>query len=259
MNKCFPLVLFLAAFLIGGCARKAVPTASKNSGTVPAPVADVARANSVDFRYLSAKGKAQIDQEGNKLPTANLTLRVRKDSIIWLSVSVAGFDGARAYITRDSVRVLNKLQREYYAGDFAYLSQRLNVPVTFDQVQAILLGNYLLAPIGSTPTVTTEGNTQRVQFQQASLLVEQLINLGQQKVQKLNVKDSQSQNNVTVDFSDFRSVVPSNQLFAYNVVLQIQQAQGPVSSAIINYRNVDVDKERLAFPFSVPSGYARKK
>ncbi|GGE98879.1 DUF4292 domain-containing protein [Hymenobacter cavernae] len=243
---------------MGSCARKAVPTTSKGP-TTSAPAADVARATNVDFRYLSAKGKAQIDQEGNKLPTANITLRVRKDSIIWLSVSVAGFEGARAYITRDSVRVLNKLQREYYAGDFAYLSQRLNVPVTFDQVQAILLGNYLLAPAGATPTVTTEGNNQRVQFQQASLLVEQLINLGQQKVQKLNVRDSQSQNNVTVDFNDFRPVAPSNQLFAYNVVLQIQQAQGPASSATITYRNVDVDKERLAFPFSVPSGYARKK
>jgi len=260
MNRCFPLVVLLATFLLGSCARKAISTTSKEPSTTPAPVADVARANNVSFRYLSAKGKAQIDQEGNKLPTANLTLRVRKDSIIWLSVSVAGFEGARAYITRDSVRVLNKLQREYYAGDFAYLSQRLNVPVTFDQVQAILLGNYLLAPTGSTPTVTAEDNNmQRVQFQQASLLVEQLINLGQQKVQRLNVKDSQNQNNVTVDFSDFRTVTPGNQVFAYNVVLQIQQPQGPTSSATINYRNVDVDKERLAFPFSVPSNYARKK
>ena len=258
MNKCFSLVLLLMAFLVGGCARKAVPTTSKNS-TAPAKAADISRANNVDFRYLSAKGKAQVDQEGNKLPGVNLTLRVRKDSIIWLSVSVAGFEGARAYITRDSVRVLNKLQREYYAGDFAYLSSRMNVPITFDQVQAFLLGNYLLAPAGTTPTVSTEGSTQRVQFQQASLLVEQLINLSQQKVQKLSVRDSTSQNNVSVDFSDFRAVTQNNQLFAYNVVMQIQQAKGPLSSAIINYRNVDVDKERLAFPFSVPSGYARKK
>jgi hypothetical protein len=258
MNKCFPLVLLLVAFLIGSCARKAVPTTSKGPDT-PAKAADIARANDVSFRYLSAKGKAQIDQEGNKLPGVNLTLRVRKDSIIWLSVTVAGFEGARAFITRDSVRVLNKLQREYYAGDFAYLSSRLNVPVTFDQVQAILLGNYLLAPAGTTPTVTTEDGTQRVQFQQASLLVEQLINLGQKKVQKLSVRDSTSQNNVTVDFTDFRGIAPSNQLFAYTVVMQVQQAKGSASSAIITYRNVDVDKERLTFPFSVPSGYARKK
>jgi hypothetical protein len=53
---------------------------------------------------------------------------------------------------------------------------------------------------------------------------------------------------------------PTNQSIAHHTVLQVQQASGQnKSSATINYRNVDVDTERLDFPFSVPSGYVRKK
>ena len=249
------LLLFLVITTLGSCARKAIP-----AKTVMPPATSAVRANNVEFQYLSAKGKAQIEQNGNKLPNANLTLRMRRDSVIWLSISVAGFEGVRASITRDSVRVMNKLQREYYSGDFAYLSRQLNVEVTFAQVQALLLGNYLPSSNGTEPTVTVEGNTQRVRYNQASILIEQLISMSLGKVQKLNVMDDTSKNNFTVDYSDFRALMPTNQNFAYNTVLQARQASGQTSaSAAINYRSVDVDKERLDFPFSVPSGYVRKK
>jgi hypothetical protein len=249
------LLLFLVITTLGSCARKAVP-----AKTVIPPATSAVHANNVEFQYLSAKGKAQIEQNGNKLPNANLTLRMRRDSVIWISVSVAGFEGVRASITRDSVRIMNKLQREYYSGDFAYLSRQLNVTVTFEQVQALLLGNYLPSSNGAEPTVTLEGNTQRVRYNQASILIEQLISMSLGKVQKLNVLDDASKNNFTVDYSDFRALLPTNQNFAYNTVLQARQASGQTSaSAAINYRSVDVDKERLDFPFSVPSGYVRKK
>lgn len=259
MNKYFLLVWLSAGLLLGSCTRKAVPTTASTPATSE-NIVNPTRATNVDFRYLTAKGRAQVDQAGNKLPTINLALRARKDSVIWLSASVSALEVARVHITRDSVRVLNKLQREYYAGDFAYLSQRLNVPVTFEQVQAILLGDYLPAPAGTTPTVTTENEAQRVQFQQASLLIEQLINLSSTKVQQLSVRDQTNPNNYySVDFSDFQPLVPGNQPFARTVSLRMQQAQNPASSATITYRSVELDKERLGFPFSVPANYARKK
>jgi len=49
------------------------------------------------------------------------------------------------------------------------------------------------------------------------------------------------------------------QSFAYNTLLQIQQGQTKPTTATISYRTIDVDKERLQFPFSIPKGYARKK
>lgn len=249
------LLLLLVITTLGSCARKAIPT----KATTP-PITSSVRANNVNFQYLSAKGKAQIEQSGNKLPNANLTLRVRRDSVVWLSVSVAGFEGVRASITRDSVRILNKLQREYYVGDFAYLSQRLNVEVTFAQVQALLLGNYLPSADGTEPTITTEGTVQRVQYNQASVFIEQLIEMSLGKVQKLNVRDDTSKNNFTVDYSDFRKLEPTDQNFAHNTLLQVRRASGQLTAtAAISYRSVEVDKERLDFPFSVPSGYVRKK
>ena len=256
MSKCISLVLLSAVLLLGSCHRKLAPTASKTLGT-KAP--EMVKATNVEFSYLKAKGKVSIDFPGVQ-QTANLNVRMRKDSVIWMSASL-GIEGFRAYITRDSVKVLFPLQREYYTGDYAYLSRVLNVPVTFERVQALLLGDYLPASPTSAvqPTISTDGGTQSVQYEQSGVLVQQLIDLAKSRVQQLTVKDQQTQNNLNVEYSDFQPLTPQGQLFAHTALLKVQQVKGAPSSVTVNYRNVDLDKERLSFPFSVPKGYARKK
>ncbi|MCA8831869.1 DUF4292 domain-containing protein [Hymenobacter pini] len=246
------LVLLSALLLLGSCTRKLLP-GKKPAATVPMP--EAVKAANVDFRFLAAKGKAQFgDQSGN------INVRIRKDSVIWISASLIGIEGGRIYITRDSVQVLDKLHKEYYAGDFAYLSQRLNVPVNFEMVQALLLGNYLAPPSAAVqPTITTEGSMQRINYEQAGLLVQQLVNLDRARIQQLQVQVPANQNKLTVDYTDFRPLERSPQQFAYNTLVQVQQGQTPPTTVTLTYRSVDVDKERLQFPFSVPKGYARKK
>ncbi|UOQ78643.1 DUF4292 domain-containing protein [Hymenobacter sp. 5516J-16] len=254
MSNRLLLVLLGATLMLGSCNRKLLSIGSKaNKTTVPMP--ESVRAANVDFRFLAAKGKAQFDQQ-----SGNINVRIRKDSVIWISASLIGVEGGRIYITRDSVQVLDKLHREYYAGDFAYLSKRLNVPVNFDMLQALLLGNYL-APLSAAtqPTVTTDGPVQRVNYEQAGLLVQQLVNLERGRIQQLQVQVPASENKLTVDYSDFRPLERTAQPFAHSSLVQVQQGQAAPSTLTITYRSVDVDKERLQFPFSVPKGYARKK
>jgi Domain of unknown function (DUF4292) len=252
MSNRLALLLLSSILLLGSCTRNLLP-GKKPAAAVPMP--EAVRAANVDFRFLAAKGKAQFgDQSGN------INVRIRKDSVIWISASLIGIEGGRIYITRDSVQVLDKLHKEYYAGDFAYLSQRLNVPVNFEMVQALLLGNYL-APLSAAvqPTVATEGPMQRVNYEQAGLLVQQLVNLDRARIQQLQVQAPASQNKLTVDYSDFRPLERTPQQFAYSTLVQVQQGPTPPMTVTLTYRSVDVDKERLQFPFSVPKGYARKK
>lgn len=254
MNRSWPLLLALVASLVlGACQRRAIPT--KTTTKAVRPPAPQVLARNVDFRYLAAKGKAQISANGENY-SANLNVRMRKDSVIWLQASILGL-GVRALITPDSVQVLNMLEKTYYAGNFDYLRRQFNVPVTFAQLQALLLGDYLPAATDTTLTVTTEGPVQRVQYQQAGILVEQIIELSRARLQKLNVQDPASKSTLMVDYTDFQAL-SNGQLFANGILVQAQQPGHPPATITVNYRNVDLDKERLSFPFSVPAGYGRK-
>ncbi|GAB2964228.1 DUF4292 domain-containing protein [Hymenobacter coalescens] len=255
MNRRWPLLLVLIGSLsLGACTRRAVPA---KSATTPArPPAPEVRARNLDFRYLAAKGKAQIDANGEKY-SVNLNVRMRKDSVIWLQASVLGL-GVRALITPDSVQVVNMLEKTYYAGNFDYLQRQFNVPVTFTQLQAMLLGDYVPAARDSALTATTEGPVQRVEYRQTGILVEQFIELSRARLQKLNVADPKSQSTLTVTYNDFQPLQPGEQPFAHGILVQAQQPGRQPATVMINYRNVDLDKEQLSFPFSVPAEYGRK-
>lgn len=263
MNKV--VALLLAGLALGGgsaCTRRATPQTSPAAGaSTPAMPAGV-KASFTSFRYLTAKGKMQAELKGDKT-SANVNLRVRRDSAVWLSASLLGIEGVRVLLTPDSVHVLNRLEKTYFVGSYAYLSRLLNVPVTFRQAQSLLLGDYLPAPSGVTPTVApaAENGRQRVSYPapgEAGLTIEQMLSVASGRLQQLKVSDAASANrSLTVDYSDFRPLEGSDLPFAYNTFVQARQAGGAVSTAAINYNKVDADRERLHFPFNVPRGYRR--
>ncbi|MBF9235767.1 DUF4292 domain-containing protein [Hymenobacter sp. BT683] len=259
MNK---VTLLLAlGLLVGSCARKAVPTASTTGPGTSAPIAEPSvRAINTSFLFLSAKGKAQVTMKGGQ-QGANLALRMRRDSIIWVSASLAGIEGVRAVLTPDSVQVLNRLEKTYFSGGYDYLSKLLNVPVTFEQMQALLLGDYLPAPDGTTPKVTEEENgRQRVTYPLADVIIERLLQGGTGRVQQLKVSDASLQRNLTVDYTDFRPLDEQSPLpFAHATFIQAQQPSSGVVTAAINFTKVNAGRERLAFPFTVPKGFKRQK
>jgi hypothetical protein len=259
MNK---LTLLLAlGLLMGGCARKATPVVSTNGPSTSVSVAEpTVRATNTTFLFLNAKGKAQINLKGSK-QGANISLRMRRDSIIWVTAGLLGVEGVRAVLTPDSVRVVNKLEKTYFTGGYDYLSKLLNVPVSFAQMQALLLGDYLPAPAGTTPTIATEeADRQRVSYPLAGVLVERLLQAGTGRVQQLKVSDAATQRNLTVDYTDFKPLEEAGNLpFAHAVLIQAQQPSAGAATAAINYSKVSVGRERLSFPFAVPKGYKRQK
>ena len=260
MNK---VTLLLALGLLGSCARKAVPTTTSAAGpgtstAAMEPTLPSVKATNTTFIFLNAKGKAQINMKGNK-QGANLALRMRRDSIIWVSAGLAGIEGVRAVLTHDSVRVMNRLDKTYFSGGYDYLSKLLNVPVSFAQMQALLLGDYLPAPTGTKPTVATEeAGRQRVSYPLADVLVERLLQASTGRVQQLKMSDEATKRNLTVDYTDFQPLEdPAGLLFAHSAFIQAQQPAAGVVTAAINYNKVNAGRERLTFPFAVPKNFRR--
>ena len=58
-----------------------------------------------------------------------------------MSISKLGIEGARVFITKDSVKFINKLNNTYFKGDFTYISKLLNTPLDYEILQSLLVGN----------------------------------------------------------------------------------------------------------------------
>lgn len=259
MNKS---AILLAGLALVGCHRVPGSKGSLSAATStpvakPVETPNGVKATNTSFQYLNGRGKVHFKQK-NTDQAANFNLRVRRDSAIWLSGSLLGIEGVRALLTPDSVRVVNRLQKSYFAGDYAYLSQLLNVPVSYQQMQAILLGDYQTAPQGALPIVKTEGDNQAVTYPQAPLLLEQLVSLSTGRLQQLKVSESAAQRSLTVGYADFQKPSGADLPFAFTTNVLGQQGGSESTSATLNYQKVEVGSGHLDFPFSIPKGYKKE-
>ena len=97
--------------------------------------------NELKFDWINAKADVEVDIDGddNKL---DVKVRGRKDSAIWISIQAVGLiDIAKLLITRDSVKMVVYVKKQYFRGDFNYINEILNADLDFDMIQAALFGN----------------------------------------------------------------------------------------------------------------------
>ena len=85
-----------------------------------------------------------IQAEGNGMSFDNLSgqLRMRNDSIVWLSVTATmGVEVLRAKVSNDSVWVLNRMEKTYLAEPLDSLCAKVGMPLSLPLVQTLLLDN----------------------------------------------------------------------------------------------------------------------
>lgn len=89
---------------------------------------------------VNAQAKIFVEGEGQSMGASTNIIWVR-DSAVWLNVKKLGFEVARALVTRDSVFVLNRLEKTYSARALESLQRQYSLPAGFELVQSLLLAS----------------------------------------------------------------------------------------------------------------------
>lgn len=102
--------------------------------------------NYIDYDTFSAKISVKVATK-EKQTSFKANLRVKRDSMIWISISPAlGVEVARIQLTPDSVKFLNRLQSEYFTGDYAFLRKNFYLDIDFYSLQAIISNELFTYP-----------------------------------------------------------------------------------------------------------------
>ncbi|PVX51991.1 uncharacterized protein DUF4292 [Balneicella halophila] len=137
--KTIIVILFVA--LISSCAVRQGKDVKRESkrlrGMSDAKLYRETVENYLDFNTLNIK-KINISYEHDgKKQEFRGSVRILKDSIIWLSISKMGMEGMRVKLTPDTVAFIDRLHREYMITNYEYLNKRFNLELDFDLVQSI--------------------------------------------------------------------------------------------------------------------------
>lgn len=142
MRAVFGAILCL--FVLIGCKAKQKLVQNnynncKNAMVEKSLLQSITDSTALDFKWL--KIKAQVDaQFGDEQQSFQVQFRVRKDSLIFAKVSKAGFTAIKLLATKDTVILIDKLNKKYFSGNYQQLQQLINVSVPFEFLQNFLLG-----------------------------------------------------------------------------------------------------------------------
>ena len=97
-----------------------------------------------DYSYFSGKIKANAVIDSNSTEFT-IALRMRKDSVIWASISIMGIEGIRFIATKDSIKFLQRgimgKAGKYFIGGYDTLGRMLKTDIDLEILQSLVIGN----------------------------------------------------------------------------------------------------------------------
>lgn len=215
-----------------------------------------------DFDYLTAKAKFSFKNDKQDIGNATINFRVRKDSLIWFSVTAVGFEVSRGMISPQEIVVMDKFNREYYTFTYPELSRRFKFELSYPLLQALLVGNLPLPRQPDQP-IYRVANPDRLVLRQpgSHMVIDNYLRESSGRVESLRVVQPVSQNKLSLDYSEFKNLDGYLFPFASRIVLNASPApdQPRTQTEIgLNHSKVEFLKNNPGFPFSIPSSYKKR-
>lgn len=246
MNR---FILCLTGLLaISACSKKLAIFSSKS---------EQLNLNNLEYENLSLKSKIKYKDENRDLK-ATANIRVKRDSVIWFSLTPGlGIEAARGIVTKDSIIILDKIHKEYQVLKVAELSNRYHFDLDLKLIESIIIGN-LIWPITDRDEINKEDGYFKVQKSEGDLTILNFIGSNSMKLEKIQAISDTSRNAMNIDYVDFLKVdgkiVPSEINMLINYRSKRNKAK-KVSKVQIRHSKININKEDLNFAFSIPDKY----
>ena len=140
------IILLSIIVLLGACTATKKASQTENTQTITADfLVQKLKDQSIDYQWFEGRSKMRyIDMTQNR--SIKTVIRMKKDSVIWMSFQLLGLEGARVMMTPDTVYVINRLNKEYYVKPLSFVEEIAKIPADFSAIQGILVGNPILYP-----------------------------------------------------------------------------------------------------------------
>ncbi|WP_372754585.1 DUF4292 domain-containing protein [Labilibaculum sp.] len=206
------------------------------------------------------------------------SIKIEKDSLIWIDITASvGIPVARLLISPDSVKMINRLKKNYFVDDLDFFSEKLNVDLDFYAFQSILTNSIFRMDNEEKEKAFIRSfngkivNNKYVFISEKSRKIDR--KLKKDKLRKLNnsnyqrididpsllritdilVKEFDDSREISLKYRDF--TVFENQKFPQRLIFKVKDPKHLLSC------NIKFNKlafsEDLKFSFTIPEKYER--
>ncbi|MBA2407018.1 MAG: DUF4292 domain-containing protein [Chitinophagales bacterium] len=140
---CCSIFLFLISCHTPSSVKKTVAVPGKSASASSGAIIDSMKSKAFLFDWFSGKSKISYSHSKDKMEVT-ASFRMKNDSAIWISISPAlGLEVARILLTKDSIRVIDRLNNKYFSRDYDFFKSYTSLPISYETIQDLIVGKPL--------------------------------------------------------------------------------------------------------------------
>lgn len=249
-------LLLLALLILAGCrSRREVETVTGEARET-ADFFDSMQKRYPLFRSLTARTSVEVALQGYEMKS-RMDLKMITDSILQLSFQpMLGMEVLRVEFSRDSVKMVDRMNRQYLAESYEQLNTTSPIAVNLYNVQA-LLANRIFSP-GQRNRIPPQYSRFRILHRDGLSVLQTRDNAditysftadAEEKLLATTVADADRLYNLLCRYSDFRT--ENNSPFPMRIKVQVDGSGSRVFDLSISFSRIQRDLPlNLSFPIS---------
>lgn len=245
------LFLLLLSSMIMSCRSTQLTTGTPKNRSVKFLLRQLEK-NHIDYTWFGTNAKIKVDSEQEKASFA-ASIRMQKDSLIWIKLKKMNVEGARVKITPETIEILDRQNGQYIKRPFSFLKNEYGLDVSFAQLQDLIVGNpilwekkSLLAVIRKQQNVLQTPNAQktvlRIFMDPSSFLIN-------------SVQGSMDQNALDINYSDYE-IIEQEQVPTKKTI-EIDSEETGLFELQMSFSKMSLNVVQKV-GFRVPDNYERK-
>lgn len=245
------LFLLLLSSMIMSCRSTQLTTGTPKNRSVKFLLRQLEK-NHIDYTWFGTNAKIKVDSEQEKATFA-ASIRMQKDSLIWIKLRKMNIEGARVKITPETIEILDRQNGQYIKRPFSFLKNEYGLDVSFAQLQELIIGNPILweeqslvSVIRKQQNVLQTPNSQKTVLKIFMHPSSFLIN---------SVQGSMNQNALSIDYSDYeileQAQIPTKKM------IKIDSKETGLVELEMSFSKLSLN-EIQKVGFRVPDNYERK-
>jgi hypothetical protein len=259
-------ILLGASMLLGGCRSGKIVTEPEKPAEEDSNMRLISMLEQRTHRFSTIKIKrAEVELYINGVQeTIRGNIAIYRDSMIAVSVIPAlGYEFLRIMCTRDSVIIINRPEKSYYASSFEYYRKKYGIPVDFHDLQALLANEVFYYKDDYGDRVferqlrTRNDNNLFIvdSFRDGSRITNQGIEIDREgrRLENVFIVDYDTKMRLNIDYQEFTG--DDDLFFPKRLKIDLFESNNTIKMEI-TYGQI-VFNDSLNVEFSVPEHYTR--
>lgn len=246
------LILFLPLLIlfISGC--KTTSRQQRIPETNLDEVLDMLEKRNIPFEWFNGKMNTSLDSPDEQI-SGTMTLRMKRDSAVWVAVRKFGIEAARVFVDKKSYTILYRLESAYESGNISRISDVFSVSADFKDIQALMAGNTLL-PSRETATLRYDSMYYVLDAPVNGLKLSYFIHAFTKSLDKITITDRMNRN-AEIHLKDYR-LLPGFGYVAHDRTYKFPYNENVYATLQMKFSEIEINVPR-EIKFSIPENYEK--